>query len=155
MTADATPTQGVVVFDMSSLRFRFGPRRRAMSVLSATGEHLATCPIPSGLDDAGAVFASATAAMSATVLRPVPGVAGPVEHLVALYNPHSAQVSVDLDGQTRWFTPARVPLEAAGTCAELTGTGETRHLVLAGVVMDLESAETDAAAVSRALAAYR
>ena len=103
-----------VVFDVSSLRFRFGPEKRTVSVLSETGQHLATVPATRGTSEADAAWMVLNEAQaSGSVLLPDPevtsGVAAPVElieHRIVFYNPFTAHCSVSPPGGTPQAGPS-------------------------------------------------
>lgn len=148
MHADAYRTQSlsvnIVVFDLSTLRYRFSAQRGRVAAVAPTGEILACVDIAPTTDPREAAFRAADAALDqARVVR------GNETCRVALYNPYSAEVALNAVPATQVFT-AQVPvsLDAAGTLMRLEAD------TLIGPSCRLQRVEPTVARTSRALAAH-
>jgi hypothetical protein len=108
-----------VIFDISTVRYRFSSTRTSVTALAPTGELLSVVDLRPGTSEREAAFLAADAALrGGRVLR------GETRCRVALYNPHTAEVALDPVPTTRSFGDhAPLILDIAGTLATLDDTG--------------------------------
>lgn len=147
-------TTRVLVLDLSTLRYRFAANRRSLSVLTASGETLASVTMRPAEDDTDVIFRAITeAARTSCVLRANDD--GTVSgHTLAFYNPYTAQVSWTLNGRPVLFVP-EVPFSVlpAGISGTVSSTADILELRVADAVAAEEIPDSNL--VARTLSAYR
>jgi hypothetical protein len=145
----------VLVLDLSTVEFRWGPNRESLAALTAMGELVAFIDVPDGEDEAEAAFrALDLAAGTASVIRDSPDSPSGVERLrVCWYNPFTAQVAVGQVPTTFIFADrAPIALEAEGSIMTLEESPEGAFLMFAGRV--LPSLTPSVSELTRQMAAY-
>lgn len=144
----------MLIFDLASLRYQWNATRTALSALSARGELLAVVDAPAGADGREAAFDVCDAALDrGRISRP--GDDGlRTRYRVALYNPYSAEVSVQSVPHTKVFSAGtRLTIPASGLAAVLEVVDDTEQLRAGDVV--LARRHPDFSALTRAYSSHR
>jgi len=139
MTAAIIRSRNVLVLDMATIRFRWGPEKATCAAVTSRGEVLAV--VETARDDAGNLDVPGTAYRafdealgSGSVLRVLDdGSAVPVRHEIALYNPFTGEVAIGAVPATITFADGRpVELDPAGVTAVALPAGAEAYLELSG-----------------------
>jgi len=121
----------VVVYDLSTLRFRRSARKTSMSIVAASGEVLAVVDTLAIESNEDAAYGACEHALAAGRIRREGGY-----HRVALYNPYSGEISYQAAPDSIVFGAERpIAVEALGSVGEVRGETGEEELHLGGYVL--------------------
>jgi hypothetical protein len=121
-----------LLFDLSALRYRWGPGHTAITVFTPLREILAVAPTDVELGDREAAATACDQALSKSFRPRHPGTGvALVRYRVGLYNPITAKISVGPTPKTKVFSDhAPLDIPPQGLVALLTGSGQAAALVV-------------------------
>ena len=145
---DTSARVKVVVYDLSTLRFRRSARKTSMSIVAASGEVLAVIDTLAIDNNEDAAYGACEHALAAGRVRREGNY-----HRVALYNPYSGEISYQPAPESVVFGADKpIAIEMLGSLGEVVGGAgaEELHLEGAGGAVVLRRREVSVAAAARA-----